>query len=138
MKKQKGFTLIEILLVVVILAVLASMVLARFINQGENAYIAEAQQTLGVLRRCEANVLDQGLTLPALTSDDTQAGMPSLGLEGITPTNFTYTCEAGGTSCTASRVGSTSNTITLTLGGEYSCAGTYTLISATKGCRPKA
>jgi len=137
MKKQKGFTLIEILLVVVILAVLASMVLARFINQGENAYIAEAQQTLGVLRRCEANVLDQALTLPALTSDDTQAGMPALGLEGITPTNFTYTCEAAGVSCTASRVGSTSNTITLSLDGTYSCAGTYTLISATKGCRSK-
>ena len=140
MKKQKGFTLIEILIVVIILAILAAMVLPRFLGQTENAYIAEAQQELGVLRKAEANVLDQGLTLAALASTDTQAPMPVLGLQGIPATNFTYTCTADG-DCTATRAnGSLSGaTITLTLAGIYTCDGVlYSLISDTKGCRPAA
>ncbi|MFA5159112.1 MAG: prepilin-type N-terminal cleavage/methylation domain-containing protein [Candidatus Omnitrophota bacterium] len=137
MKKQKGFTLIEILIVVIILAVLAAMVLPRFMGQTENAYIAEANQTLGSLRRAITTATDQGLSVGVLSSATTQANMAVLGLQGISDTNYTYTCTSGG-DCTAARVGSTGNTITLTLGGEYSCAGTYTLISSTKGCRPTA
>ena len=138
MKKQRSFTLVEVLIVVIILAILAAIFFPRFINQTENAYIAEAQQELGVLRKAEANVLDQGLTLAALASTDTQAPMPVLGLQGIPATNFTYTCTVGG-DCTATRAnGSLSGaTITLTLAGVYTCDATkYTLISASKGCRP--
>ena len=138
MKKQRGFTLIEILIVVIILAILASMVLPRFMGQTENAYIAEAQQTLGVLRAGITTATDQGLTLTALTAAQTQAPMPMLGLQGIPATNFTYTCTVGG-DCTATRAnGSLSGaTITLTLAGVYTCDATkYTLISASKGCRP--
>ncbi|MFA5167735.1 MAG: prepilin-type N-terminal cleavage/methylation domain-containing protein [Candidatus Omnitrophota bacterium] len=137
MKKQRGFTLIEILIVVIILAVLAAMVLPRFMGQTENAYIAEANQTLGSLRRAITTATDQGLTVGALTTTNTQANMATLGLQGIPTTNYTYTCTAGG-DCTATSARSASNTITLTLAGAYSCAGDYTVISPTKGCRPTA
>ena len=139
MKKQRSFTLVEVLIVVIILAILAAIFFPRFINQTENAYITEAQRTLGVLHRAEVNVLDQGLTLPALTSTDTQADMLSLGLKGISATNFTYTCEANGVSCTATSTRNTSATITMTLAGDWSCDGaTYTAIAGNKGCRPAA
>ena len=132
MKKQRGFTLIEILIVVIILAILASMVLPRFMGQTENAYIAEAQQTLGVLRSAITTALDQGLTVDAPT---TTADMPTLGLKLIPATNFTSTCATPSTSCTAARVGATSNTITLALDGTYTCAG-YAAVPGNKGCRP--
>ena len=136
MKKQRGFTLIEILIVVIILAILASMVLPRFMGQTENAYIAEAQQTLGVLRAAITTALDQGLTVAAPT---TTADMPILGLKAIPATNFTYTCATPSTSCTATSTRNTAATITLTLAGVYSCDGAqYALISTSKGCRPAA
>jgi prepilin-type N-terminal cleavage/methylation domain-containing protein len=48
---RKGFTLIEILIVVVILAVLASMILPRMMGQSERAKLASAFTLMGVFRR---------------------------------------------------------------------------------------
>ena len=142
MKKQKGFTLIEILIVVIILAVLAAMILPRFLSQTENAYIAEAQQVLGVLRRAQANAADLGITIGALGVGDTtdDAKMLPLGLKGVKDTNFSYECEAGGASCTAKSKRSGSNSIQMMEDGTYNCTG-YTYVDASyhsKGCKPSA
>jgi MSHA pilin protein MshA len=138
MKKQKGFTLIEILIVVVILAVLAAMILPRFMSQSENAYIAEAQQVLGVLRRAQANSSDMGNGYKAKTVAETAADMNDLGLKGIAATNFTYSCDANG-KCTALRSGAAANgSVALDINGTFTCDEVkYTLISASKGCKPK-
>ena len=133
MKRQRGFTLIEILIVVIILAVLAAMVLPRFMGQTENAYIAEAQQTLGILRRAYTTALDLGLTPGAVA---TSTDMPTLGLKAIGQTNFTYACDTAG-KCTATSTRTTTNKIDLALDGTYTCTG-YTAVSSTdssKGCR---
>ncbi|MDD5226103.1 MAG: type II secretion system protein [Candidatus Omnitrophica bacterium] len=54
---RKGFTLIEILIVVVILAVLASMILPRMLQQSERAKLASAFTLMGVFRRAaEKNI----------------------------------------------------------------------------------
>jgi prepilin-type N-terminal cleavage/methylation domain-containing protein len=54
---RKGFTLIEILIVVVILAVLASMVLPRMMGQAERAKLASGFTLMGVFRRAaEKNI----------------------------------------------------------------------------------
>ena len=142
MKKQKGFTLIEILIIVVILAVLAAMILPRFLSQTENAYVAEAQQVLGILRRAQVTQADMGVTIPALAAADTKldASIAPLGLKGISDTNFTYSCLAAGASCTATRQGSgttAGGTITLAIDGTWTCDGTkYTAVSGNKGCKP--
>ncbi|HNX68065.1 MAG TPA: prepilin-type N-terminal cleavage/methylation domain-containing protein [Candidatus Omnitrophota bacterium] len=49
--KNKGFTLIEVLIVVVIIAVLASLILPRMTAQIKRAESAEAMQMIGVMRR---------------------------------------------------------------------------------------
>ena len=53
MKRQKGFTLIEVLIVVVILGVLAALIIPRFLNAPEKAIVAEANQLLGSLIRAQ-------------------------------------------------------------------------------------
>ena len=139
MKKQRGFTLIEILIVVIILAVLASMTLPRFLSQTENAYIAEAQQVLGVLRRAEANAEDMGIGLKTVTDATDSTQMAALGLKPLTQTNFTYTCSSAG-KCKALSKRDTGNSVELSMDGEYTCTG-YTYVdttATTKGCKPSA
>lgn len=56
---RKGFTLIEILVVVVILAALAAMILPRFISQVDRAEAAEMFQLVGAIRRAMARTYAQ-------------------------------------------------------------------------------
>lgn len=50
----KGFTLIEVLIVVVIIAALAAMVIPRFVGQIDRASAGEIFQMLGAIRRAVA------------------------------------------------------------------------------------
>ncbi len=48
--KSKGFTLLEVLIVVIIIGILASMALPQYLNTLEKARSAEAVSQIGVLR----------------------------------------------------------------------------------------
>jgi len=146
MKRQRGFTLIEILIVIVILGILAAMILPRFLSQTENAYVAEAQQVLGVLRRAEANYCDMtscGSSYFGVGADATVADMPTLGLKAIPATNFTYECGSDGTCKATRKSGSAANgTISLAIGGGFTCDDSkYVAVDSadpSKGCKPNA
>lgn len=47
---RRGFTLLELIIVIIILAILASLAVPRFLVQTERARAAEALQHLGVIR----------------------------------------------------------------------------------------
>ena len=59
MKQQKGFTLIELVVVIVILGVLAAVALPRFMNATEDAHTAAVNGTGGALAAGVALVRSQ-------------------------------------------------------------------------------
>ena len=55
---KKGFTLVEVLIVVVIIAILASLIVPRMLAQSEKANAAEALQMVGVVKRAAERYYD--------------------------------------------------------------------------------
>ena len=105
--RQKGFTLIEILIVIVILAVLATLVLPKFLAQPEGALVAEANIQLGSLARAQSKLLSlTGGTAGISTSTPmTTADWTSLGMQmPVSQRKFDYNCTTD--SCIATRTGS--------------------------------
>lgn len=65
---SRGFTLIEILVVVLMVAILAAIALPRLVNQSDKAVAAEALTMAGSIKRAELRYFDEnGQWLP---SDD--------------------------------------------------------------------
>lgn len=154
-RKGKGFTLIEILIVIVILAVLASLVLPRMMSQPERALVAEAVNYLGVIRRSQESIVGSisadWITGAATAGTDGNDGWKDMGM-AIVPANssFSYSCVGGlyasqglalgaaGT-CTATRanvnpVNNARNggtiTISLNTGRVTACGAPYMMLGA--------
>src|ERR1700735_189354 len=67
---SRGFTLVEILIVVVILGILAAIVIPQFTNASQNARESSLQSTLQTLRsQIQLFKLQHGDTLPDLVTD---------------------------------------------------------------------
>ena len=63
---KKGFTLVEVLIVVVIIAILASLIVPRMLMQTEKAKAAEALQMVGAMKRALERYVDMSATRPQL------------------------------------------------------------------------
>jgi len=126
MKSGKGYTMTEILIVVVIMAVLATLVMPHFFGQKERGVIAEALSKLSAIRQSEEGyMLEHGAYLSVNHALDNWA---LLGIDDPDNANFTYTvvAAAGPTfDATATRVDTASSedcpgkTITLTNAGVF-------------------
>jgi len=67
---RKGFTLVEILIVVIILGILAAIVIPQFTNASQNARESSLQSILQTLRsQIELYKLQHGDTLPNLVTN---------------------------------------------------------------------
>ena len=138
LKKQKGFTLIEILIVVVIIGVLAALIMPRMLAQPEKAVVAEANQMLGAITRAQNTFVDSGAGAAWL--DTSVAGnWARIGMTAPAATRFTYACTAA--SCTATRVAGSGayagDIITITNAGAWTCnggAGTPYAAATNGGC----
>jgi prepilin-type N-terminal cleavage/methylation domain-containing protein len=98
MRKNKAFTLIEIIIVVVILGILASLSLPRLASQINKARAAEAFNTLGGLMHkiSECYALESENVLKCNTAAQIET---NTGYALPTSTNFSYVFDA--TTCTA-------------------------------------
>jgi general secretion pathway protein G len=69
-RSPKGFTLVEILIVVIILGILAAIVIPQFTNASQNARESSLQSTLQTLRsQIQLYKLQHGDALPDLVTD---------------------------------------------------------------------
>ena len=129
---QKGFTLIELIVVIVILGILAATALPRFINVATDARIAAMNGVAGGLRSAAALAQARYIAANVLTATTVNMGLPgavqavdvaagtgipagtSTGIQAAMQSTdgFVFTCAAG--TCTVTQTG-----------GPAACAVTY-------------
>ena len=117
---EKGFSLIELVVVIAVLAVLTAIALPNFLNQTKKAAATEAkQQTSSIFKQAHAYVLENGKLGTLSTDCSAYAGTLTSVADGA---GFKYTCGGTQAAFTVTAVGDTSNTntngVTVTLTGD--------------------
>jgi type IV pilus assembly protein PilA len=101
-KSEKGFTLVELLVVIIIIGILAAIALPNFLSQGAKAKQTEAKQNVGLVNRVQTAYRSENNGFA--TSFDTLATGTLAGTLNASTANYSYTLSpsADSTSITAS------------------------------------
>ena len=98
-QKDQGFTLVELLVVIIIIGILSAIALPNFLNQGAKAKQTEAKQTIATINRLQSLHRIENNSF-ANSFDKLAAGVIS-GDTGIaSTTNYSYNLVAGNESTT--------------------------------------
>ena len=109
MKKQQGFTLIELMIVVAIVAILAAIALPAYQDYMKRSKVSEAVAALGA---CKTSVAEYYSARNALPADTAASGCSNIATQYVT----SLTVAAGVITATpnAATIGIPAGTITLT------------------------
>ena len=84
LKTQKGFTLIELVMIIVILGILAAVAIPQYINLSGNAQAATAQAVLGSFRTANAILLANNAVANTTASWNWTSIVGSANVQGVT------------------------------------------------------
>jgi type IV pilus assembly protein PilA len=129
-KDDKGFTLVELLVVIIIIGILAAIALPNFLSQGAKAKQTEAKQNIGLTNRVQTAYRAENSNF-ASTFDVLATGTLS-GTNQSTTKSYTYDLSAAQDSTTITAKSTSDTALKAYAGGtlRFTNAGQQSVISS--------